>query len=74
MTPPESTAKEMASLVVDPIVDMFAHLSKRTLENDQALLELIQALITKVERLEQQVSMLMDLHRVDNDGEETIER
>jgi hypothetical protein len=45
--------------MTDPIVEAIRIMSNSTLENDRALLKLIEALVEKVDRLEDQVSFLI---------------
>lgn len=49
----------------DPLVEAVRILSEGMMQSDRALLELVQALIKKVDELEVQVSVLMDLHRME---------
>jgi hypothetical protein len=45
--------------MIDPLVEAIRVMSDSTLENDRALLKLIEALVEKVDRLEDQVSFLI---------------
>lgn len=49
----------------DPTVLAIKAVYDSSLENDKAMLKLVQALIAKVDALEVQVSLLMDLHRLE---------
>lgn len=49
----------------DPVVQAIKTVADSSLENDKAILNLIQALISKVDILEGQIGMLMDLHRLE---------
>jgi hypothetical protein len=52
---------------MDPIVDAIKELSNLSLNNDQAILEVLQKLIKRFIELENKVEMLMELHRAGDD-------
>lgn len=52
---------------MDPVAEALKVISEGMMKSDRALLELVQEVIKRVMVVEEQVSMLMELHRV---GEE----
>ena len=54
---------------MDEIVQAIKMISDESLKNDKAILDLVNALISKVMTLEAQVKMLMELHIIPSDDE-----
>jgi|GraSoiStandDraft_4_1057263.scaffolds.fasta_scaffold00110_4 hypothetical protein len=52
---------------MDEMVEAIRVLGEGSLAGDRALLELVQAVIEKINELEKQVHMLMELHRLDEE-------
>jgi hypothetical protein len=52
---------------MDEMVEAIRVLSEGSLASDRALLELVQAVIDKINELEVKINMLMELHRLDEE-------